>query len=266
MISVVEVYNNLRDYCNKDQKGFVTPAVFNSFAGLAQQQLFNGMFSALPNAIAAKRKNMDPAREKSLYKQVEEDMAYFVDRVILTGLSVSEDTATEGDDVEVEDDQEALIFKKPADVSKIISMTTNDTDRTQIEVCYNAEKIDRILRSNLSTPTSDYPVALVSRTIEVFPSDINSVALKYYRQPRSKFAVTIGDDMQAGDTDRLSMPTYSVYTFSNSDLHYNQVDVPNLTECRNFELPEHHKNDLVIAMAGLIGISLRDEFLMTKTA
>ena len=47
MISVIEVYNTVRDLCNKDQKGFVTPRVFNTFAEIAQQNVFNEMFQEL---------------------------------------------------------------------------------------------------------------------------------------------------------------------------------------------------------------------------
>ena len=40
MISVIEVYNAVRDLANKDQKGFVSPKVFNSFASIAQENVY----------------------------------------------------------------------------------------------------------------------------------------------------------------------------------------------------------------------------------
>ena len=64
-----------------------------------------------------------------------------------------------------------------------------------------------------------------------------------------------------GDLDKDSTPTYSVLTSSvNSD-----IEIPSPVNCRNFDLPEHYKNQLVASMANLIGVSLRDEFLI-KTA
>jgi hypothetical protein len=45
MASVNRVYSALKDLVNKDQRGFVTPAVFNNFAQVAQMNLFNKMFS-----------------------------------------------------------------------------------------------------------------------------------------------------------------------------------------------------------------------------
>jgi len=50
MISVIEVYNTIRDLCNKDQKGFVSPRIFNEFAEVAQQNVFNEMFKELSGA------------------------------------------------------------------------------------------------------------------------------------------------------------------------------------------------------------------------
>ena len=46
MISVIEVFNAVRDLANKDQKGFVAPSVFNSFAEVAQQNVLRGFSRA----------------------------------------------------------------------------------------------------------------------------------------------------------------------------------------------------------------------------
>ena len=261
MISVIEVYNNLRDYCNKDQKGFVTPSVFNSFAGLAQQQIFNSMFSALPEALNVKRKGIDPSREKSLYKQIQEDLAYFVEKSTLTDVFVPE----EADGFT---DPDAAIFKKPSDLSKIISISLDDDNRTSAELLYDVEKIDRILKSNLSTPTDDFPVALIGKNIELFPSSLTSILLTYYRQPRSTFVIStaIGEsDFAApGDTDKSSLPSYAV-NLSEVE-NFGDLEIADPGECRDFELPEHYKNQLITLIANFIGVSLRDEFLINKTA
>ena len=125
MISVIEVYRNLRDLCNKDQKGFVTPNVFNSFAGLAQQGVYNSMFASLPQTLDNRRKNVDAGRDKSTYKQLVEDMSYYLDRSEIR----SSGSAGLG-----------LSFKKPNDLSKIVSMSLDDDARTSVEVLYDAEK------------------------------------------------------------------------------------------------------------------------------
>ena len=74
MASVREVYNALSDLANKEQRGFVTPTEFNSFAPIAQQNIFNKLFADLTLAEAMRRRNLDPARDKSKIKQLKEDL------------------------------------------------------------------------------------------------------------------------------------------------------------------------------------------------
>jgi hypothetical protein len=50
---------------------------------------------------------------------------------------------------------------------------------------YDAEKMNAILGSNLSTPTDQFPVALVSQDIEVFPDTVSGVYITYYAVPKS---------------------------------------------------------------------------------
>ena len=78
MVSVQQVYNTLKDLANKDQKGFVTPMVFNNFAGLAQLNIYNEMFQELVKARQLQRQNFDPGRDKSVRKQILEDLSPFI--------------------------------------------------------------------------------------------------------------------------------------------------------------------------------------------
>ena len=58
MVSVLQVYTALKDLANKEQKGFITPQVFNSFAALAQMNVYNEMFSELVDAKRLMRQNL----------------------------------------------------------------------------------------------------------------------------------------------------------------------------------------------------------------
>ena len=50
MASVQAVYNSLKDLTNKEQKGFITPQIFNSLASLAQMNIYNEFFTELVDA------------------------------------------------------------------------------------------------------------------------------------------------------------------------------------------------------------------------
>lgn len=80
MVSVLQVYTALRDLANKEQKGFITPQVFNSFAALAQMNIYNEMFAELVTAKRLSRQNFEPGRDKSVRKQKQEDLAFYLRR------------------------------------------------------------------------------------------------------------------------------------------------------------------------------------------
>ncbi len=223
-VSVGAVYNTLKDLVNKDQNGFVTPVTFNNFAQVAQLRIFNRLFDELKDAKRVNRGGFNPGRDKSRFKRIEEDLAFFARTL--------EIPKTNG------------VFAKPEDLSRIISSTTvgsllmGESTRTVIDLCYDEDKIERLLLSDISRPTEMSPVALVSNDIEVFPDSINRIRLRYYKIPQ-------------GDNN-VALP--SVVVDAN--------DVPQGTSV-DFELPEHYLEDLVIEIAQLIGVNLRDQFVAT---
>ena len=218
------VYNTLKDLANKDQQGFISVAEFNRFANIAQLNIFNGLFDELKDAKRLTRAGFNPMRDKSRIKRVEEDLAYFSKSDTITKASGK--------------------FAKPVDLARIIGVTTagsimlNQSTKKPIEICYDEEKIERILISNLSAPTDEFPVALVSEFIHVFPTTVNKIQIRYYKYPEST----------ASGVRNSSLPTYS--------LNGTRYD---------FELPEHYTSDLVYEIGKMIGLNLRDSDIVTYT-
>jgi len=235
MVSVLQVYTALKDLANKEQKGFITPQVFNSFAALAQMNVYNEIFSELVDAKRLNRQNFDPGRDKSVRKQKEEDLSFFFRKEVI-GSSSS-------------------LIDKPTDLSKIISITADairdagdTTSRINCEIVYNPEKMDRILGSNLSTPSDEFPVALVSPVdIEIFPSSVSSVTLSYYAKPTS---------FNNDGTISINPPYYD---FNVANYTGQEVELFNAFNSRDFMLPPHYLTEVVMEMAKLIGIRLRDQ-------
>ena len=218
------VYDTLKDLANKDQQGFISASEFNGFANIAQLNIFNGLFDELKDAKRLTRAGFNPMRDKSRIKRVEEDLAYFSKSDTITKASGK--------------------FAKPADLARIIGVTTagsimlNQSTKKPIELCYDEEKIERILISNLSAPTDEFPVALVSEFIHVFPTTVNKIQIRYYKYPESTVS----------GVRNSSIPTYS------------------LTGTRyDFELPEHYTSDLVYEIGKMIGLNLRDLDIVNYT-
>ena len=231
MASVQAVYNSLKDLTNKEQKGFITPQIFNSLASLAQMNVFNEFFTELVDVQKLSRQNFELGGDKSRRKQKLEDLAFMVRE--------AEVSSTDN------------VFLKPNDLSRIISIRVNDSfvfnstdSRTLCEVLYDVQKMNAILGSNLSTPTESFPVALVSSEIEVFPSTINSIIVTYYKRPTA-FVVGTRDEVPV-------QPAYSAFEQADGTLQFNPL------ASFDFMLPEHCVPELVNEMGKLLGVRLRD--------
>lgn len=231
MADVKHVYKTVRDLVNKEERGFITPAMFNEFAQAAQLAVFNRIMNDISTATRATKGGMDPGRNLSLRKALLEDLGNFSEKLTVP-LSSG-------------------VGSRPADMYKLISITTKGlmsgfrSRNKQVEVVYDEEKIDRILRSTLSAPTDEFPVALLSDTIEVFPESITSIEVRYYRLPKGKTTAN-GD---ASDTPFIEVTDYSgVEVFT--------------ANCSDFELPDHYSMDLIIEIARMVGVNLKEQEVM----
>lgn len=239
MASVNQVYNTLKDLANKDQRGFVTPTVFNNFAPVAQAKIFNDLFQQLNVAKNMKLRGLDVQRHLSAMKQIEEDLSTFSKTE-----TVSQANGT---------------FAKPDDLAKIISLRTygnyvfGNTTSTTIDVMYDEEKLEYILQSDLSKPSDSAPVALLSDVIEVFPTTVKKIKIRYYKQPEGV------------------NPTSGARTASMPKFGYDQAlpggkEVYLAANSVDFELPDHYVPKLVIEIGKMVGINLRDEAVIAYGA
>lgn len=239
MASVNQVYNTLKDLANKDQRGFVTPTVFNNFAPVAQAKIFNDLFQQLNVAKNMKLRGLDVQRHLSKLKQIEEDLSTFS----------KTDTVSQSNGT----------FAKPDDLAKIISIRTSGayvfgtSTSTSIDVMYDEEKLEYILQSDLSKPSDTSPVALLSNVIEVFPTTVKRIKIRYYKQPEGINAST------GARTASLPKFGYDQSLPGGKEIYLaaNSVD---------FELPDHYIPQLVIEMGRMVGINLRDEAVIAYGA
>lgn len=169
MVSVIEVYTILKNLANKEQKGFITPDVFNSFANVAQRNIINEMFRELEGAKRKTQAGQDLPRRKSLYQSIKEDVGRYVTVRTLYSETINAST------------QDSGVFIIPDDCRKIINMRTQD--KVPVDLVYDVDLMEYIISSDLSAPTATFPAALVTDAIELSPASINNVTITYYRNP-----------------------------------------------------------------------------------
>ena len=238
MASVNEVYSALKNLANKDERGFITPKVFNTFTTIAQNKIFNDLFNEMTKAQTLRARNVDAKTHQSYTKRLEEDLSYFSKEESIS--------------------QASGVFAKPEDLARIISMKTagayvfGTSTSTAIDVMYDESKIEYILQSDLSAPSSTHPVAIVSNDIEVFPTTIKKIKVRYYKYPE-------GRNVSTGARTALS-PRYNALSLGAS----NEVFDP--TTSVDFELPDHYVPQLVVEIGKMIGINLRDQDVFAYTS
>lgn len=240
MASVQRVYNALKDLVNKDQRGFITPAIFNRFASVAQMNVFNGLFDQQRTAVRMRRQQIDSPRDQNKFVQVLEDLSMLTKKSTLTLASG--------------------VVDKPSDLGRVISMFTvgnlilGVSNKAQVQIVYNSDDIDLVNLSDISKPTDQNPVALVANKIEVFPNvntSISSVILRYYKLPQGLVPTT--------QARSVSQPTFGYSTAITG------VEIYDPALSIDFELPELLFPDLVMEIGSLAGVNLRDSQVVQYT-
>lgn len=216
MISVQSVYESVKNLANKDQKGFVTPEVFNSFARIAQINIFQEMFMKPLEARKIQKGMMDAEDGMSFYERNRADLNRFA-----TSLYIPKSGGG---------------FNLPDDFYSLISIKTRNIPPAKVDIIYDERKALEIVNSTLSAPTDEYPVALISNRIEVFPTSTSKIDIRYYRFPKA--------------------PRYSVNMYFLNGSPVEQFD-PVASE--DFELPNQYEQDLVFEIAKMVGVNLRDQ-------
>lgn len=275
MVDIQQVYEILRDLCNKDQRGFVTQNEFNNFASAAQTKIYNEIFSEVLQAGKLRRQQVDGKGPTSLMRQKQEDLSYYFAEYDLLleaeALDPAYYTTQENEDGAIAQVQEGTQtrYQKPRDLRYVINIHLGELDdygasAVPCEILRDAQKYRRVLNSKLSHPSLQFPLAFMGdRFIHVSPSNNLRVVMTYYRQARSRYAeaqIAAFDDapvlVDAGDVDVNAMP--AIVASENA----NGVGIVNTPDTRNFDLPEHYMPEVIMEMAHMIGVNVRDNSLV----
>jgi len=272
MVDIQQVYEILRDLCNKDQRGFVTQNEFNNFASAAQTKIYNEIFSEVLQAGKLRRQQVDGKGPMSLMRQKQEDLSYYfaeydllLEEELLDPTYYATQENEDGAVVQLQAGTQTR-YQKPRDLRYVINIHLGELDdygasAVPCEVLRDAQKYRRVLNSKLSHPSLEFPLAFIGDNfIHVSPSNNLRAVMTYYRQARSRFTldqfVTVETAAMAGDVDINAMP--AIVATENA----NGVSIVNHQNTRNFDLPEHYMPEIIMEMAHMIGINVRDTSLV----
>ncbi len=223
MASVNTVFQALLSVLNKEQRGFVTPIVFNTLCDVAQKEVYIELFNDMKRAKQLRQANLDAKDERSRINIIDNELARFIEVDVPVTITTSAGT-------------------KPDMLHRVIMITTSTGE--PVDVTYDPNYFKNYQRNKiLNASSSGDVVVLVSDNFKVYNLASGTLNVTYYRFPEGLNPSNF-QKAQAVPRFGYTTTTSGKYTYSASS----SVD---------FELSDEFIPDLVVSMAKMLGVSLR---------
>ncbi len=147
-VNVNTVYQTVLYILNKEQRGYVTPAEFNSLAVQVQDEIFNSYF---PDGNQLNRQNQNNTQNSTEFFNMFEDISYkvasFIQEIELSIFTVGQDNQ---------------FFYYPSSqaykIGEVISTYTGQPKYSSVTQLVSKAEYSKIERSKLTKPTKQYPI------------------------------------------------------------------------------------------------------------
>lgn len=243
MASVSQVYEGVRDLVNKEQKGFITPSVFNSFAQVAQTNIYNGLMNDMITGKKLAKQGVDVGEGVSFRERKREDLNHFV---------TNQTFSANENYIPLPDNCAKVISIIDIDGSDDEGGYSDILDQDSIyEIVTDPSIIQHIMNSHLSAPTDGYKIAYVANNIYLYPNDLGGVLVHYY-------SPVLSTSVLDSSTIYKQSPLYAI-----TDIASYEIMDANLS--RDFILPEHYVPELIYEIAYMCGVRLRDQEIIAYT-
>lgn len=210
-----DVRNTVLSIISKENRGFITPFEFNLFAKQAQLEIFEQYVYNYSQSINKQNARMHGEG----YTDIPRNMVEVIDTFsVLDTLTYSNVTNH---------------FQVPSDYFFLTRINYNNKEVEKV----SPSKILYLLNSNLTAPTTTYPVyVLDNQGLLVYPTSITSnITAQYLRYPRD--------------------PQWTYTVTPNGDPLFN----PSSSTYQDFELPLNDFGNLVVKILEYAGISIREQ-------
>ena len=230
-VNVNTVYQTVLYILNKEQRGYVTPAEFNSLAVQVQDEIFNSYF---PDANQLNRQNQNNTQNDTEFFNMFEEVSYklssFIQEVNLTLQQdffyyPSVDPAT--------GQSNRTLYR----VGEVISTYTGQPKYSSITQLVSKTEYSKIERSKLTKPTKQYPIYYYTKGVS------NSNFLKISPIPDSAVA------------NVLLKPLDPVWGFQIGSL--NQY-IYNQSISQDFELDVSEQSNIIMKILKYCGVIIND--------
>ena len=241
-VNINTVYQTVLYVLNKEQRGYITPAEFNSLASQVQDEIFQSYF---PDGNQVNRLNQNNQQNDTEFFNMFKDISYklypFENEVTFAYNTISDCFYYNGTGV---------IYK----LGEIIS-TYNTLNPTYNSITQLTSKSDysQITRSKLTAPTVSYPIAFTTNAvIPTIPVTLARLVIKVSPTPNS-LSVNV-----------LFKPTTPNWAFTTGNL--GQYIYDNSASSVDFELDISEQTNLVTQILKYCGIIINDPTIIQAAA
>ena len=171
-VSVNTVYQTVLYIINKEQRGYITPAEFNSLAAQVQDEIFQSYF---PDGNQLNRQNQKNTQNDTEFFNMFKDTSYklfpFERQVTFLYNTVNKGWAFNGG---------GTIYK----LGEILSTYNGNPTYESITELASQSDFSKITKSKLTAPTIQYPLAVTTQTTTVIsPSTTQQLLVKVSPKP-----------------------------------------------------------------------------------
>lgn len=230
-MTIDEIYRTVQALANKEQRGYITPREFNLYMKNAQMECYNKRLEIITNKASAKKINGQYPYSLSP-DLATQDLSSFLREgsYSASGLGFYSQVAINADYI--------------VSVSILRERANSSLLNVPVDIVPSS-KINKLLRSNLVSPTIQNPFAAI------------------YESSSSSFKnLRIYPDINNGNFDKVLVSYY----LNNGSPKWNYVTIQNKpvhdpTTSVNLKLPSRVHNEIILKILDYVGVSIRESEL-----
>ena len=236
-LNINTVYTTVLFILNKEQRGYIPPAEFNSLAQQVQQEIFDSYFPDGNQLNRANQKNIQNDTEFfNMFKDNAYKVAYFEEDVTFSYDAVNEVWLAS---------TTSPLYR----IGEIISTYTGNPTLDSVTELASKKDFTEISQSKLTSPTIQYPLCYLTNILSASGNYL--IALNIAPLPNSVTA------------NCVVAPTAPNWAFTTGSLGQYLYDLNNSV---NFQLDISEQTNLIIGILKYAGVIIRDpEIIQTAT-
>ena len=237
-VNINTVYQTVLYILNKEQRGYVTPAEFNSLAAQVQDEIFQSYF---PDGNQVNRFNQNNSQNDTeffnIFKNISYKLTPFVEEVAFIEQAVGSNEFSYPFY-----NANGLINKTVYNIGDIISTYVGNSNISSITQLVAKSDYNKIIRSKLTAPTKRNPIVYIK------PSSSSAVSTT---SPVLKIN-PLPDSVLVNVLFKPTNPFWRFNTTTNNSYIYSSVDSV------DFELQPSEQSDIIMRILMYCGVIIND--------